>query len=241
MFEKVSEYLESGLKERVIGFVILFVPVYSIIWNLIEPISVSDIIKDSWVLKNWWIFQISLSVVISGIIFYSILPKKILERFGLEARDTHLINGARIPNETQKPTITEDGFLGKVVNFDMPFSSHIDWDIKPIAQFAKSVSFICSPDVDFTLYLRIEAISGNGSKTRSIWIAMKQSIHKPEGDNIEWGHPLKLNHFKNRWYIGKISLNKIVKDTCGKDGWKLRSLQGFRIRGKSLFHSLTLR
>ena len=241
MFENVSDYLHSGIKEKATGFAILFVAVYSVIWNFSEPIISNYYIRKHEIVDIWWFCQLILTLITSFIIFFLLVPTKILQKFGFDSGDSQLIGFARIPNETPNPPkVIFDGYLGKVGEFDMTFDYHIDWDVKPIAQRAKRLMFICSPERDFTFYVRLKIMSHDESIVKDIWIAMKDSIHKPDGNDHEWGHPLMLNPYRDKWFRSNFSFEKLVMRTCGKSGWKYSRIEGFRIRGKCLLHSVVL-
>lgn len=95
MFQNVKEYLDTGFKEKIIGFSILFVTTYSILWNLINPLFTSTTLENSSIYSNWWCLQIILSFLVSTFIFYQLLPKRHIEKFGFGTDDTDFIFSAK--------------------------------------------------------------------------------------------------------------------------------------------------
>ena len=86
MFENVREWLRKGRIEKTIGFIILFLGVYGILWGIVEPIISSDVIEKHFpdALKHWWKFQIIITILITLGLFVWLYPNKIIQSFDLK-------------------------------------------------------------------------------------------------------------------------------------------------------------
>jgi len=120
MFENVKDWLDKGTKEKIIGYLILFVAVYGIVWGLVEPIISSDIVEKNFgadAIKYWWKYQFSLSILFTTGLYIWLVPKKVLQRIGAGPTDTKA--DSNFKSDGQPPIIVfNDGYYGKVYDID---------------------------------------------------------------------------------------------------------------------------
>lgn len=234
MFEEVKEWLGKGTKEKIIGYFILFLAIYGIIWTLVEPIIISDIVEkyfgtDSQ--KSWWILQLLFSFLITTFIFCKLLPGKILQTYGTELNNTRLNEFQnKVGNSFIKTEI--DGYYGEVYVIEAPDSGYFDWLTIAAANHTKIVSYIYRPNVNFTLYINVKVVSQNETKERDMWIALRTDITIPRKFNDEeWDYPIKARNTKNGWLHTDVYISDAIEKTFAKEGYKFTKINGIRIRG----------
>jgi hypothetical protein len=181
MFDDVREWLRKGFAEKVVGFIVLFFGIYTIIWGIVEPLISADFVekyfKDA--VKHWWKLQIFLTSVISILLFIWLYPKKIIQSFGTEIDDTRLDKGYTVKGNPSIE-ISNDGYYGEIFLIKGEAKTDaLDWLISAKADHASSVSYVYQPINKFTLYLRISLISKNKKKETNGWLALRTDISLP--------------------------------------------------------------
>jgi hypothetical protein len=244
MIETIKEWLSQGRKEKIIGLLILFFAVYTVVWGLVEPILSADfiecIIKDP--VKNWWKWQFSLSIFFTGIIFYILWPSKTLLVFGSEVQDKKLNEEYKTEGNPAISTIN-DGYYGNVYNITGDYiHDAIDWELSPHSYEASSISYIYQPRNNFILYLRVNLVSANGRVEQLKWIALRTDITiVPQSTSQEEiAYPVKGKSMGNGWLITHVNIHRAVKETFGRENWKYKSIRLIRIRGNANIHKIII-
>jgi len=246
MLENAREWLEKGNWEKCIGFLILFIATYGILWGLVEPLISSDIAEKFFganALKHWWKYQLCISGLVSFFLFMWLKPDKVLQSFGTEIQDTYLTSGFTMIGNPEI-SIINDGYYGDVYQLEGNFSvDAFDWNINAIANESTYVSYIYQPKSKFVIYLRISVISKKRNKEEFGWIALKTDISLPKGDKgqKEWAYPVKAKNAKFGWLGSHVRISEAVKKTFGNEGWQYNKLLGIRIRGTGKIQKIILR
>lgn len=244
MFESVKEYLDRGFGQKVIGYLLALLITYGLIWQLVEPLIFSKELFNPNAIDWWWKVQLISTFVLGTIIFYFLLPKKVLQAFGFEVQDTKLNSTWKIYKGTPTWQISNDGYYGDVLivtsNFD---ADAIDTNVQASAQKANSVQFYYLPITRFVLYLHINLTSRKGGSPQEVWIPLKTDISKPFGDKngVEIAYPIKSQNAKNGWLVSKVNIHEAVKKTFGYSEWKYQNLIGFRIKGEGKIQKIIVR
>lgn len=235
MIEITREWLNKGIWEKFIGFAILFIASYGIIWGLVEPLISADIVVRFFgneTLKYWWKYQLIISSLISAILFLWLLPTKVLYTFGTESQDTDMLKDYTSEG-TPEISIVDDGYYGDVYSIKGNFDNDsLNWMINP-DEYAY-VSYIYQPSSKFALYLKISVTSNNDTKEKPVWIVLRTdiSIPKRHGDGSEeWAYPVKGKIGRNGWLVSYVRVSEAAKKTFGTDSRKYKKLIGIRIRG----------
>jgi len=246
MFENVREWLRKGRSEKVIGFLILFIAVYGILWGLVEPLISSEIVEKYFgidAVKHWWKYQILLSLVASIVLYIWLYPNKIIQKFGSEILDTNL-NSGFISIGSPNISLVNDGYYGDVfyIKGDAKKDA-LDWSVMSKADHASSVSYIFQPINRFTLYLRINMLSKNKSKEKLGWLTLRTDISLPLGgkNQEEWAYPVKGRDAKYGWIMVQVNIPKAVEATFGQEGWQYDKLKSIRIRGEGKVYAIEIR
>lgn len=245
MFDNVREWLRKGRFEKVIGFGVLFLAVYGIIWGIVEPLISADFVEKYFpnALKHWWKLQLILSGFFSIMIYIWLYPKKIIQSFGTEINDTRLDAGSIIKGNPSVE-VNNDGYYGDIffIRGDAKTDA-IDWQVSAMADNDSSVSYIYQPINKFILYLSISLISKNRKKEKNGWLALRTDISLPLGakGQEEWAYPVKGRDAKNGWLVSHINISKAVSGTFGHEGWQFNKLKGIRIRGEGKIQKISLR
>jgi len=246
MFENVKDWLDKGAKEKIIGYLILFVAVYGIVWGLVEPIIASDIVERNFgadAVKYWWKYQFFLSVLFTTGLYLWLVPKKVLQRIGAGPTDTKA--DSNFKSDGQPPIIVfNDGYYGKVYDIDARLQpNYLDYEILPGAHSATQIIYTYVPEQDFRLYLRVRLVSKNKKEEKLGWIALMTSISLPEeaGDKEEVKYPVTGENTKGGWIRTKVNIKEAVKATFGQKNWQYDKLLFVRMRGKAKIQSIILR
>lgn len=244
MFEIVKEYLDKGIRQKIVGYLITLLIAYSLIWGIFEPLISSKQLFGENAICWWWQVQLLLTLIIGSIIFYFLLPKKALETFGFEVQDTKLNSAWQIFQGMPSFEIVNDGYYGDVLLFKGKFSyDALDSKVQPIAQKSHSIYYIYFPINRFVLYLHVNLVSKNDSKQHHAWIPLRTDISKPTGDKsgFEIGYPVKSQTAKNGWLSIKVNIPNAVNATFGHSKWKYSNLMGLRIRGEGKIQKIVIR
>jgi hypothetical protein len=244
MFDSAKEWMSKGRKERIIGFLIILIAVYSLLWTIVEPLVSSRQIFGPDAIDWWWKVQIGLCVLFSIIVFFSLLPKKILESFGFELIDTKLNTAFKAAIGSPKIHVITDGYYGEVLHVDGNYENDaLDCKIQPIAQKASSIKYIYFPITSFIFYIHVNLISKNSSTKSHGWIGFRTNITKPSGakGQGEYSYPVISQNAKNGWLYSTIEIEKVINETFGHEGYKYCDLIELRVRGEGKLQKIIIR
>lgn len=245
MFDSVKEYLDKGIRQKIVGYVVAIFITYGLIWQIIEPLISSKQLFSSNALDWWWQVQLITTFLFGTIIFCFLLPKKVLQTFGFEVEDTKLNSTWKIHKGMPTWQILNDGYYGDILYIKSNFDTDaIDTNVQASAEKASSVQFYYLPITRFVLYLHINLMSKTGGgRPQEAWIPLRTDISKPFGDknSIEIAYPTKSQNAKNGWLVSRVNISEAVSKTFGYSEWNYHNLIGFRIKGEGKVQKIIVR
>jgi hypothetical protein len=235
MFEEAKEWIDSGVKEKIIGFILIFIIVYNLLWGFVEPFLIGTVLHD------YGYFHLFFSLAGSTIVYLYLTGKKRLQRLGFQPDDSDLLNSWT--TTTGKPglnVVMKSGY-GKVLHIDGTMDDAVDCEIKYGAEKAKKVLITFIPEKLFTYYIKFRVTTIDKKNSKEVWVAFKTEVLVPNKVNdSEWEYPFNEIIDKEGWANSRIYLLKIFKDTYGLDSWVYLKLLGFRIRGTGFVRNITI-
>jgi hypothetical protein len=141
-----------------------------------------------------------------------------------------------------QPTLkrVSDGFFGNALEVRSNTRYAMDYTVSPVAQTGTLVEFTAKVEQGYGLYALVSVQSKDGMKTENVWFNFQVGLAQPQpyGDGSgEWTIFLTPKQIGGNWLLFRGDLKDILTRTVGKNGWGLRKLRGFRIRGNlSLAH-----
>jgi hypothetical protein len=238
--ETIKEQIQLGFKGKIIAFFLILIAVYSLVWEITEPLTIN------WISDNpikWRYLLLSITIIFTILAFIFLFPKKLKENFGFGPTDTN-IETSFISTGNPEVTIELDGFNGKIANLNSNVDNdEMDWHINPSANRAKFVSMIYLPIGKFYFYLRIKLVSKEKTEEKFGWIRFEPTLSIPDQyyDNVnEMAYPINAINYNN-FFKANIDIQKAVKDTFGQGGWNYGKVVSFRIRGNGKLKEISFR
>lgn len=239
MFDKIIEKINFSVKEQIIAFFILWFGIYGAIWTILEPLTLSIITEKVFL---WRMLFILGTLLLSGIIYFSFLFRKKLERLGLEAGDTNLLTTV---SRTGTPSLVEenDGFHGKLLTVTADFHRQsLDWNIKASAHKANFITITYKPVSDLMFYARVIVLSKNKKSSTQKWLRFETNRSLPQSinDDEEMGVPITASDDNGLLHV-TINLSKTVSSAFGRHGWVYDKILIIRARGSGKIKNIILK
>jgi hypothetical protein len=149
------------------------------------------------------------------------------------AKHNWIINS---PEEGQ-PDITHvaDGFWGNTIKIQASVNCTMDISItEPIAQIGKRIEFVAKVEKGYGLYSLGNYISKDGAIPKNIWFNYKIGDGEPVSvnpDKSEWHVFMEPELLEGNWQRFNINLQDVMNRSVAKEGWSLKRLTRFRLRG----------
>lgn len=239
MFENIIERINRGLWHQIIAFFILWFAVYSSAWTIVEPLGLSIISKNACL---WRLLFVSFTFLVTICVFFSVLFKKKLECYGLEAGDTDLQTNV-ITSGFPQISLQNDGFHGKIYSVTANYDQDpMDWNIRASANRANFMTFIYKPEPDLIFYARVSVLSKNKKSVTEKWLRFEpqRSLNQSTNDDEEMGVPVTASEDNGLLRVS-VDIAKTIRNAFGNHGWKYDKIQSIRARGSGKIKSIVLK
>jgi hypothetical protein len=168
----------------------------------------------------------------------SIAPNKLLQKIDFNYKDSPTKHNwiIRSPDENQ-PIITlhTNGFWGKTIKIQSNVLYAMDLPLtEPIAKIGKRIEFIGRMENDSRFYSLGNYISKDGSSRKDIWFNYQIGDGDPivfNDDKSEWLVYIEPELLEDNWQKFSIDLQHVINRSVAKEGWSLKELTRFRVRG----------
>lgn len=244
--EKIRLNISKGWRGLFFSFVIIWITIYGILWQIFEPLAIPEkLFNSDTLLADRIVIQVCLPPLLAFVItlFLYFKLKKSLEKISLKSGDTNL-KSCWIQKEGQSQ-IEEfrDGFIGRIVKISAQGRNALEYNVSLKAQKSKRIEYIVKPQKDFVLYVNLKLKSRNNQVKDTKWIAIVLSSvgPKPHGDgDREWSFPASPHYLQSDWMRCSADFGEIVKKTHGLNGWSFSELIGIRIRNNAEISQIRL-
>ncbi len=142
----------------------------------------------------------------------------------------------RSPDENQ-PIITRviDGFWGNTIKIQSSAFYALDMPLtEPIAKIGKRIEIVARMENDSRLYSLGNYISKDGSSRKDIWFNYQIGDGEPvvfNEEKSEWLVYVEPELLEGNWQKFNINLQEVINRSVAKEGWSLKELTKFRVRG----------
>jgi len=265
--KKPWQWIQRHWLGLVVAYALVFGLTYTAIWQIAEPLNILDEFLDrmkqraSIYLILIFLVSAHITLVLELIFRWRSWSSYRITRQGSDqssagkSPDTGLIHridfnygdsptkhGWRIGDESQfafKPC--SDGYLGGALEIESrrwePIDYHVS-DVNPAAGLGTWIEYVTQLGEKAVIYAKISIQSQDGTKSKEAWLAFKVGRRPAESStSSEWCVYVEPVRREGPWLVFQIDLNDAVKQTYGREGWKLGSLECIRLRGSlSLAH-----
>jgi hypothetical protein len=239
MYDQLIERINRGRWQQIAAIFLLWFAVYGSVWTIIEPLGFAF---DPDVIKTWRLIYIGSTLLISILIFFLVLFRKNLERFGFQEGDTDLKTTAKISGLATIST-RDDGFHGQTYQISTKSEQdYIDWNIKASAHKAKFITFIYKPTPDLYFYARVSVLSRNHQSSKFKWLRFEtaSSTYQSLRDEEEMGVPVTATDDDGFLRV-TVNINKIITTAFGRYGWKYDKILEIRSRCSGMIKSIEVK
>jgi hypothetical protein len=236
LIEEIRDWVSESLTGKIVGFVLLFYSVNTILWGLAEPISIS---YKFWC--NYPIFHYVTVFVLSAIGMYFILRKKIIKTINFESLKSNGQDNWTTVEGKPERTIESDNVLGKYISFKGGHDDQSKFTLDGVSSTGTILNMIYNPKEQFILYAHFRLNPKKEGNSQDGWFALYYNIKTPykESDH-EWGYPIKFRVIENKWLASRVNLKSAVKKTFGKSSWEYSNLIGIKIRGTGSLQEISV-
>lgn len=234
--DEIKDWLAGSILAKLVGFVILFYTVNTIIWGLVEPLSMG------YKFPNYYpIYHYSFASVLTFIGMYFLLKKKTIKTFNFQSLNTNDSDSWVTKQGTPIREVDKEGFLGKYISFNGGFHDQSQLKLDGVASTGDTLSLVYNPKEDFVFYVEITMSNKKGGQSQNGWFALFYNLRAPNYvSDLEWSYPIKYKVIENTWLSAKVNLTQATKKTFGKKGWQYDHIVGIKIRGTGFLHEISI-
>jgi hypothetical protein len=235
LLEEIRDWITESFVGKIVGLFLLFYSINTILWGLIEPISVGNTFN-----CNYPIYHYSVVTIFSIIAMYFLLRKKIIRTINFQSLNTNATDTWVNKGGNHQRELNPGGILGKHIVFTGGFNDQSKLTLDGVTSTGDTLQIVYNPKEHFTFYVEVSMSGPNGEKQEG-WFALFYNIRTPSiTSDLEWNYPIKFKVIENAWLSAKVNLKTATKKTFGKSGWRYDHIIGIKIRGTGALREISI-